>query len=313
MDDLAALHPHGLFLRGEALELGYKDRDLVVARAAGVIQRVRHGAYIAAPTWQAASPEEQFRLRGQAVMLSHGETIALSHTSGAAALGLRLWDADFTRVHVTRLDKGSARCHQDVVYHTARWTPDDIIAVEETLVLSPARSALGAAGLQRVEGGLVVLDSVLDLDLASPDELRAAYELIKGGPRTASLQITMRLVEPGSQSAGESRARYLCFSQHLPKPMLQFAVYDGAELVGITDFAWPDHRLLGEFDGRIKYGRLLKPGETAQEAVYREKLREDALREITGYGLIRLTWADLARPTVTGARIRSKLWTPAAA
>jgi hypothetical protein len=33
-------------------------------------------------------------------------------------------------------------------------------------------------------------------------------------------------------------------------------------LIGITDFGWPRRGLVGEFDGKVKYGRLphLKPG-----------------------------------------------------
>ncbi len=83
-------------------------------------------------------------------------------------------------------------------------------------------------------------------------------------------------------------------SQHLPEPELQFHVYDElGNLVGITDFAWPRYRLLGEFDGKIKYGRLLKPGQSPGEVVTDEKNREDRLREVTGWSMIRFTWSDL--------------------
>ncbi len=36
---------------------------------------------------------------------------------------------------------------------------------------------------------------------------------------------------------------------------------------------------MGEFDGRIKYGRLLRPGQEAGDAVFEEKRREDAIRD----------------------------------
>jgi hypothetical protein len=65
-----------------------------------------------------------------------------------------------------------------------------------------------------------------------------------------------------------------------------------------------DHRLLGEFDGKVKYGRLLKPGEHASDVVFREKQREDALRRVTGFSMIRITWADLYRGAATAAEIR---------
>jgi hypothetical protein len=94
----------------------------------------------------------------------------------------------------------------------------------------------------------------------------------------------------------------------LPAPELQFEVYDAAGvLVGTTDFAWRRHRLLGEFDGRVKYGRLLRPGQTPGEVVWEEKLREDALRRTTGFGMERLVWADLDRPRSTADRLRAML------
>ena len=98
------------------------------------------------------------------------------------------------------------------------------------------------------------------------------------------------------------------WTQHLPEPRLQFKVYDeDGNLVGITDFAWPEYRLLGEFDGRIKYGRLLKEDETASDVVVREKEREDKLREITRWMMIRYIWWDLFRPEATGARTRRQM------
>ena len=75
-------------------------------------------------------------------------------------------------------------------------------------------------------------------------------------------------------------------------------------LVGITDFAWPEYRLLGEFDGKVKYGRLLKPGEEPGDAVFREKIREDLLREATRWALIRFVWANLYNPRASEERTR---------
>jgi hypothetical protein len=69
---------------------------------------------------------------------------------------------------------------------------------------------------------------------------------------------------------------------------------------------WRDERLLGEFDGRIKYGRLLRPGQDPGDAVFEEKLREDALRD-EGWGMVRWVWAELARPAALVQRWRRAL------
>ena len=306
MDELMRLHPNGLFLRREALDLGYRDKDLLEARRASVIERVRHGAYVPTSTWLARDDIERYRLRGQAVCLSHeGGRVALSHTSGAAEHGLRLWGVNTEHVHVVRLDGAAGRRQRDVVYHEDSWTPDDIYAKDELLVLGAEECALGAASLTSAESGVAIMDSLLDLDLGTEESVWAAYGRRRLWPRHAKVQIMLRLRRRGAQSIGESRTRHGMFVDHLPEPRLQYVVRDHLGIVvGITDFAWPAYRLLGEFDGMIKYGRLLKPGQTAGDAVEKEKMREDRLREVTGWGMIRFVWADLYNRRVTGDRVR---------
>jgi len=111
-----------------------------------------------------------------------------------------------------------------------------------------------------------------------------------------------------SQSIGETRGRWMFRWHHLPAPTLQLEVHDDAgRLLGICDWGWPELGLLGEFDGRIKYGRLLKPGQEPGDVVFAEKVREDDLRAATGYSMFRLTWADLDQPHRTIARIERQM------
>lgn len=314
MDELFSLHPNGLFLRREALEHGYRDRDLQVACRENAIAKVRHGAYVPRQTWTGADDIGQHRLTSQAVLLTHGNKVVLSHTSGAVEHGLRLWKPDLTKVHVTRLDKTSARTLPDVVYHRDTWHIDDIHSKDEGLVLGPETCAVGAASLTTVAGGVVILDSVFDLDLGSEESVWVAYSKRQRSPHSRKLQITVRLARRGAQSMGESLGRHLMWTQHLPEPQLQFRVFDEhGTLVGITDFAWPNLGLLGEFDGKIKYGRLLKAGEDPGDVVFREKQREDRLREITGWLMIRYVWQNLYDPRVTAERTRRMMRLAAAA
>jgi hypothetical protein len=88
----------------------------------------------------------------------------------------------------------------------------------------------------------------------------------------------------------------------LTRPELQVEIRrpDGW-LIGRSDFGWEEHRLLGEFDGRVKYGRLLRPGQQPGDAVFEEKRREDAMRE-EGWGMVRWVWNELAAPAALVAR-----------
>ena len=110
-----------------------------------MITRIRHGAYVPTEEWETRDEVGRYRLRGQAVCLTHEGHVALSHTSGAAEHGLRLWQPDLAKVHVVRLDKTSGRHQRGVVYHEDTWHPDDIYAKDELLVLGAETCALGAA------------------------------------------------------------------------------------------------------------------------------------------------------------------------
>ena len=98
-------------------------------------------------------------------------------------------------------------------------------------------------------------------------------------------------------------SRVLFFRRGVPYPELQHEVRDAdGRLIGIADFYWPEYHHLGEFDGRVKYERLVKPGESGGDAVFREKRREDAMRG-RQYGMTRWTWPDLM-PSGDAAFIR---------
>lgn len=51
----------------------------------------------------------------------------------------------------------------------------------------------------------------------------------------------------------------------------------------------------------MKYGRLVKPGESARDVVYREKRREDAMRDLD-WQMVRWGWADFADEPALGER-----------
>jgi hypothetical protein len=313
MDELFQLHPNGVFLRREALLLGYEDRDLAHAVRRRQIVRIRQGTYCPAQSWQDADAGGRHLLTAQGVALTHEHRVALSHTTGALAWGLRLWRPELARVHVTRLAGTTGRVQPDVIYHRHAWDPEGVWAQEEHLLLDPVTCGLQAAARTSVTQGVVILDSLIDLDLCDEATLSATYATMSRSPFTRRLQVAVRLTRRGAESVGESLTRDLFFKHHLPEPVLQYKVYDGSRLVGITDFAWPEYGLLGEFDGKIKYGRLLKPGQDPGEVVFREKRREDEIREVTGMGMIRYIFGDLYVPLATAARTRRMLARPHAA
>ena len=62
-----------------------------------------------------------------------------------------------------------------------------------------------------------------------------------------------------------------------------------------------------EFDGKSKYKKHRRNGESLEDYLMREKLREEKICLLTGWVCIRITWGDLAQPELLAARIRKVL------
>lgn len=127
-------------------------------------------------------------------------------------------------------------------------------------------------------------------------------------PNTATAPIVLGLADGRCESAGESLTLHLAWRQHLPRPDLQVLIRDrSGRVVARVDFAWPALGVFLEFDGKEKYRRFRRPGETIEDAVLREKRREELICGLTGWRCIRLVWADLHHPERTAARIAATL------
>ena len=77
---------------------------------------------------------------------------------------------------------------------------------------------------------------------------------------------------------------------------------EDGQFVARVDFCWQKQRTIGEFDGKIKYGRMLKSGQSIEDVLFAEKRREDALRDL-GWQIVRWLWADLYRRGVIRDRV----------
>ncbi len=298
----------GVFLRREALACGYDDKTIARKRRAGTWYRVRHGAYCFGDVWATYTSEERHLTLARAVLRTTPGPVVLSHSTALLLHGIAVWGADLTRVHVTRLDAGAARIERDVVHHVAVCPPHDVSEVAGLPVVTPTRAVIEAATVQSLESALVSADNALHLGLSTPSGLYETFGEMHHWPGSQKIHVMFNQMDGRVESVGESRSLYLFWRQGLPRPELQFEVYDeNGCLVAVLDFVWHRERVFGEFDGKVKYGRLLRKGEDPGEAVFREKKREDKVRSITGYGCGRLVWLDLSFPRETGDRFRSLL------
>lgn len=298
----------GFFTRAEAKNAGYADRQITQMVRRRAWHRIRRGAYVFTDEWARLDDVGRHRIRSSAVLRSLGDAVALSHVSGVVRHGIDCWNLPLERVHVTRLDGGPGRIEGDVVHHEGFCTDDDVVMVANERVLRPERCVLEAASRSDAETAWCLLDSGLRAGGFDRPTLERAYAVMEHWPFMHRVAPFVPLADGRSGSVGETRGRWLFRCHGIPTPELQFEVRraDGS-IAGITDWAWPECRAFGEFDGELKYGRLLRPGQEAGDVVFEEKRREDELRELTGLTMIRLIWSDYDRPMETVRRVQRVL------
>ncbi|MBF4163850.1 PDDEXK family nuclease [Nocardioides acrostichi] len=301
-------------LRRDVLASGGSDKELYASVRRGDLVRIRQGAYCPAPIWESASAEEQHLLRVRAVLRQYAPDVAVSHLSAAVAIGAPLLQALPTQVHLTHLDATGDRHQAAVTHHRGACTVEDLGCWEDHWITSPTRTTLDCARLLDRDAAVCLLDWMLQQGHTTKTLLRYRLSHMRTWPKTLAIRRYIDVADPASESVGETLARLLFLDHGLPLPRTQLEVYDQTgRLIGRLDFAWPELATVVEFDGREKYTRYLREGESATDAVLREKAREDAIREVTGWTVVRITWADVVhRPAQTVDRIRRAMASRAA-
>ncbi|WP_193611474.1 type IV toxin-antitoxin system AbiEi family antitoxin domain-containing protein [Nocardioides lijunqiniae] len=301
--------PRGVVLRRDVIALGLNDNWLARMVRAKELVRVRQGAYALHQRWTDAAKVERHLMLASAVLRQYDDRpVAASHVTACVMQGGPAWGLDLSRVHLTSLHGISERNQAKVVHHRGVCLVGDVTRRDGHWMTTAARTALDTACLAGREAGVCVLDWYLHEGLTTWSELVTTFHAMKEWPDTLGLYRTLHLSDGRSESVGETLLRLLIRDLGLPTPELQWEVfYPNGRVAGRVDMAWPEYGLLLEFDGRAKYAQHRRPGESVADAVLREKEREDLLRELTGFRMIRITWQDLERPEETAHRLRQAL------
>lgn len=297
----------GVILTQELLRQGFTTGEVERMVRSGELRRLRRGAYLRASEpegstdpWDLRAPH--LRLVEATVPQLHPRA-ALSHGSAAALHGLPLFSSMVTTVHVTRDRRGGGVCRPTLRVHGSLLRDVDRSIVGGHVVTCLSRTVIDLARTLPYEEAVAVADRGLALG-AEPAELAVHLEQARSWQGVMQARRVIAFADRRSESVGESFSRVKMVRLELPPPVLQYEILDAAgRLIARCDFAWPARRTVGEFDGMVKYGRLRRPGETVEEAVHREKLREDAVRD-QGWEMARWGWAELSRPELIGDRLR---------
>ena len=291
-----------ILLTSALLQGGLSHDDLAQLHRTGELVRVRRGAYARTVADQ-LDPEERHRRLVVATAPQLREGAVLSHTSAALLHGLPLLGReDLSRVHVTRDRRGGGRRRRLVQVHGSPLAAEDIVDVQGLSTTSLARTVVDLARTLPFDRAVAAGDRALRLGLA-PDDLAAAVERAAHATGVRKARRVAGFVDARSETPGESISRVRCHEQGLPAPDLQRDIFDrDGQWVARVDFCWPGLRTIGEFDGKIKYGRLVPAGQSIEDVIFSEKIREDALRSL-GWQVVRWIWADLYADGVIRTRV----------
>ncbi|NKY22675.1 hypothetical protein [Cellulomonas denverensis] len=275
----------------------HPPRSLERRARAGELVRVRHGAYIPAPTGTSIEQRTARALaRIHAVAAQSSIRVTFSHRSAALVWGLPLLSVP-DRTHLIQAVRPGGRHDPGIVRHVMRLDEGERAMRDGLPVTTLERTVVDCACSLPTPDGLVIADAALHLG-ADPDAIERLLRRRRGGRGAGVARWVWERADGGSESPGESLTRSALLDAGLPRPRTQVQVTTRRGAFRI-DLGWPEHRVGVEFDGRVKYSG----GAAGDPAVvvFREKRRQDALED-AGWRLLRVTWHDLRQPTTLAAR-----------
>ena len=262
--------------------------------------RVRRGVYVSTDYWREASPADRYLLRVHAVVQTRVTPRVLGYVSAAALWGyprVGAWPVD---VHVIVPPQLGAHSKHGIRFHRESLDEADIAVMADIELTSPARTLIDLARSESFGNAVVAVDAALNARRSLEHGRVTKQQLVDAlNPSRHAAARALRVVEFAdgmSANPGESLSRIAIFENGFLAPQLQteHPNPDGGRY--FTDFEWPEHRLIGEFDGRGKYLKdELLAGRDAGEVVYEEKRREDHLRA-EGNRVVRWGWRELQEP-----------------
>lgn len=271
-------------------------RQLQRRRAAGMLERVRHGVYVDREAWRALDARGRHLVRMRAVLPALPAGSVFSHWSAAAVLGFPDFDGFPDRVQVT------CPSRSDDAYRVGLTVFAGSVTVSDTRFhgvrcADLGETAVAVARRSRFVGAVVVLDHAIRSSELDAGSLLA---LVRRAPNWGGARVeeALAVCDAAHESVGESffAARAHELGVDGLEPQHEFRDADG--LVDRVDFWIAALGIVIEFDGRQKpRDPAMRSGRSAEEVLWAEKRREDRIRshaEVRGF--VRVTWWHLVDP-----------------
>jgi hypothetical protein len=238
-------------------------------------------------------PNRTTRLNG--LDLRCGETVAIGLGTAAAVYGFDTEETD--RLHVLNPVGCRLRDGAGLVVHRRDGAP--LTCRRGRLLTTPAWTAIEVGrGLERPRA-LATLDAALRSGTCDSRELYVAAEQQAGRRNVAIVRDLIPLARPGAESPMESEARLVMLDGGLPEPVLQYEIVDRDGRLWRVDFAWPEQRVIVEYDGFDWH--------SSRQHLLRDRQKRAALQELN-WRVLSIVSDDVRRqPAAMLRRIDSQL------
>lgn len=304
--------PLELILVPDAALAGIGRRSLARDVEAGRLIRIRQGAYARSDEWSVLDATAQHLVRLHAAHARLARPLVFSHWSACVLLGLPVFLGDPEPLHVT-VPPGGVRSGTGLRYHVLPIPPEDVVEVGGLACTRWERTVVDLAASESFPRAVAVADAALHrLDPSVRRLGRQALEAAwrRSAPRRERGKVTevVEFTDGRAESVAESISRCTMRTLRVPAPELQHDFFDRrGRLLARVDFWWPELRIAGEVDGRVKYFDPRMSGGDPARVVYEEKRREDAVRALdvrfARWGWNEAGSAALLRPVLAAAGV----------
>lgn len=223
--------------------------------------------------------------RAAAMCLQLGPDSVLSHGSAARLLHLDLRLRDVIEVTVPHPCRAKAGTLDRVRVHRSRsLTESDVCWVAGLRVTTAARTLIDLALRYEDLPLAKALDDAVMRELVHPPALMQLLDAphLRARRRSRSVRLAAQtwLDHPDMESVFEARVARILELAGLPAPVCQYRISAGGKQIARVDFAWPEHKIALEVDGRRYHG--------SPRAMERDSLRANRIAA-AGWIVLRVT------------------------
>lgn len=215
---------------------------------AGVIRQILHGVYVEARL------ADDVVLRAQAIACVLPDGAAICRRTAAWLMGV---DARAPGEHT---QPPPLECvvpvgmepvsRPGIACYVADLPPDDVVVIGRLPTTAPTRTAVDLLRWAPPFVGLAAADALAADGLVDRPAVMESVERWRGARGTAKARYLAALIEPRTESAGESWLRLRIVDAGLPRPQVQIEVCDErGRVVWRLDLGWREKRKAVEYDG----------------------------------------------------------------